>query len=665
MKPETTIQPSADFEAAVGSGAAAALDRNGHSAPALDFPLNGEADGALAAERMRVAWETAAGEPMAVVEDPWLFRAAQRAIAAIVLVLMSPVMVIVAAAVKLLSPGPILYGGRRVGQGMREFTIFKFRTLRVGAEAQIGQRLLTPQDRCYIPMGRFLKRTKLDEIPQLWNVIRGDMNIVGPRPVRPIFLREFLDTIPGYAKRFQMKPGITGLAQLRGGYFTSPAAKLRYELWYLRNRRPLLDLQIIGLTLFKLLNRWITLGGLLFVLFVFVSFMPSQVLSGFYVYAFGVRASLVHIAIAAMGLWLIARKRTSEERITLYRTPLAIPMGVFIALGLVSAALSVHHYQAARGALYYLATGFLITSTIVNGTFTRLLVERALQVVALSAVLISLVGIIDLAMLQGLRMDTLMAGWLSGPGMTATLGSPVVLATYLVLGVPALLYQLSQPRTDSWRDFWMAATTVTFIGILLTKSAIGLVAVSLVTLLVVWRLFPAAVVPCAIVFGPFVYLAATQAAVEWRQFLCGPDEGLCTFIADRSWTEFLFGLGPRTLGEYGLPAEMLQPEAASAHVRLLVENGFLGWLALLWILGTALVVLYRGHREASDPSMRALMWAVFCSVAGFVITLQRFSAFENLTLQVYFWGLLGIGMGAAVRLGPRRREYAIVLKLGH
>jgi hypothetical protein len=268
-------------------------------------------------------------------------------------------------------------------------------------------------------------------------------------------------------------------------------------------------------------------------------------------------------------------------------------------------------------------------------------------------------------MIAGVRMDTLMAGWLSGPGITATLGSPVVLATYLVLGVPALLYQLSQPRTGVWRDFWMAATTVTFIGILLTKSAIGLVAVSFVTLLVVWRLFPVALVPCAIVFGPFVYLAATRAALEWRQFLCGPGEGLCTFFADRPWTEFFFGLGPRTLGELGLPPEMLQPEAASAHVRLLVENGFLGWLALLWILGTALVVLYRAHREASDPGLRALMWAVFCSVMGFVVTLQRFSAFENLTLQVYFWGLLGIGMGAAVRFGPRRREYAIVLKLGH
>ena len=664
MKRETTIQPSAELEAAAGSGAATMLDQNGHGTPALELPLNGNG-GALDAERVRAAWEGVAGESLAEVQDAWLFRALQSTIAAIVLAVMSPVVAIVALAVKLLSPGPILYGGRRVGQGMREFTIYKFRTLRVGAEAQIGQRLLTPQDRCYIPMGRFLKRTKLDEIPQLWNVIRGEMNLVGPRPVRPIFLREFLESIPGYAKRFQMKPGITGLAQLRGGYFTSPAAKLRYELWYLRNRRPLLDFQIIALTLFKLLNRWITLGGLLFVLFVFVSFMPSEVLSGFYVYAFGVRASLVHIAITGMGLWLIVRKRTAEERVTLYRTPLAIPMGVFIGLGLMSAALSPHHYQAARGALYYLATGFLITSAIVNGTFTRLLVERALQVVALSAVIISMVGIVDLAMMVGLNMDTLMAGWLSGPGITATLGSPVVLATYLVLGVPALLYQLSQPRTGAWRDFWMAATTVTFIGVLLTKSAIGLVAVSLVTLLVVWRLFPAAVVPCAIVFGPFVYLAATRAAVEWRQFLCGPDEGLCAFFADRSWTEFLFGLGPRTLGELDLPADMLQPEAASAHVRLLVENGFLGWLALLWILGTALVVLYRAHREATDSGMRALMWAVFCSVAGFVITLQRFSAFENLTLQVYFWGLLGIGMGAAVRLGPRRREYAIVLKLGH
>lgn len=661
------VHSSVSLEAAA-SGSAAASPAGGaapRSSPiartdSAGKPANGEARESLA------AWRLAVGDSsLAATHDSWIFRSLQATAAAIVLVIMSPVMALVAMAVRMLSHGPILYRGIRVGQGMREFTIFKFRTLRVGAEAQIGQRLLTAQDRCYIPMGRFLKRTKLDELPQLWNVIRGDMNLVGPRPVRPIFLKEFLATIPGYARRFQMKPGITGLAQLRGGYFTSPTAKLRYELWYLRHRRPLLDLRIIVLTLFKLLNRWITLGGLLFTLFVFVSFIPSGLMSGFYIYAFGVRASAVHVAIATMGVWLIVRKRGSEERVTLYRTPLALPMAVFVILGLISAALSDHHYQAVRGALYYLATGFLITSVIVNGTFTRMLVERALQVIALSAVLISLLGIAEHAMTVGPRAESLVAGWLSGPGITATLGSPVVLATYLVLGVPALLYQLSKNHPGGWRDFWTAATTVAFIGILLTKSAIGMVALSFATLLVVWRLFPAALVPCSIVFAPFLYLTAVPALTEWRQVLCGPGEGLCTFLADTSWVRVLFGVGPRTLGELGLAENLLEAEAASAHVRLLVENGILGWLAMLWILVTALVVLYRGHREVRDPSLRALLWALFCSVAGFLITLQRFQAFENLTLQVFFWGLLGIGIGAAVRLGPRRREYAIVLKLGH
>ena len=659
MKSETTIHASGQMEAAGAIGSAApdgsvrttTVDTNSTT---IALPYEDD------------TWQHAArGQDLVEVRDPWLLRTIQSSLAATVLLIMTPIMGLVAIAVKLLSPGPIFYHGRRVGQGMREFTIYKFRTLRVGAEAQIGARLLTAQDRCYIPMGRFLKRTKLDELPQLWNVIRGQMNLVGPRPVRPIFVSEFLATIPGYVRRFQMKPGITGLAQLRGGYFTSPAAKLRYELWYLRHRTPLLDLRIIALTLFKLLNRWITLGGLLFVLFVFVSFMPSEVLSGFYVYAFGIRASAVHIAIAAMGIWLIARKPASEERVTLYRTPLAIPMGLFIVCGLVSAVFSPYHYQAVRGALYYLATGFLITSAIVNGTFTRLLVERAVQVVALSAVVISMVGIVDLALGVGLSGNQLVSGWLAGPGISATLGSPVVLATYLVLGVPALLYQLSKSEPGGWRDFWTAATTVAFIGILLTKSAIGLMAVSFATLLVVWRLFPAILAPCAIVLGPFVYVATTKALGEWHGHLCGPQGTYCALLAKASWSQLLFGFGPRTLGEYGLPASSLDAEAVSAHMRLLVENGILGWLGLLWILGTALVVLYRTQRDVRDRNLRALLWAVFCSVAGFLITLQRFSAFEDLTLQVFFWGLLGIGIGAAVRLGPRRREYAIVLKLGH
>jgi hypothetical protein len=361
----------------------------------------------------------------------------------------------------------------------------------------------------------------------------------------------------------------------------------------------------------------------------------------------------------------VRRKESAGDRIVLYRTPLMLPMAAFLGFAVVSATLSAYHYQAARGALYYVVTGFLITSGIVNGTFTRSLVERAVQVVALSAVAISVVGIVELAVAVGPRADTLVAGWLAGPGITATLGSPIVLATYLVLGVPALLYQLAVTEEGSRRDFWMAASTVAFIGILLTKSPVGLVALSVSALLVVWRLFPRALVPCALVLGPFVYISGGPTLLEWRQEICGPEGVLCTFLRNASWPQWLFGIGPRTLGEHALTPDLLDAERASAHARLIVENGVLGWAAIIWVFTTALVTLYRAQRELQDKGLRALLWAVFCSVVGFLITLQSFSAFENLTLQVFFWGVLGIGVGAAVRFGERRRDYAMVVKLGH
>jgi lipopolysaccharide/colanic/teichoic acid biosynthesis glycosyltransferase len=133
------------------------------------------------------------------------------------LVLLLPVSLAIAGLIKITSRGPVLYRGQRIGREMRPFTIFKFRTLLVDAEKRIGARLLTPGDPLYTPIGRFLKRTKLDEIPQLVNVLRGDMNLVGPRPIRPIFLATSLKEIESYGLRFVVRPGMTGLAQLRGG----------------------------------------------------------------------------------------------------------------------------------------------------------------------------------------------------------------------------------------------------------------------------------------------------------------------------------------------------------------------------------------------------------------------------------------------------------------
>jgi lipopolysaccharide/colanic/teichoic acid biosynthesis glycosyltransferase len=169
--------------------------------------------------------------------------------AAIGLVLMAPLFLALGLLIKLTSPGPILYRGLRVGKDGRIFTIYKFRTLQVGAEEKIGARLLNNRDTYYTSLGKFLKRTKFDELPQLMNVLKGEMNVVGPRPIRPIFLEKLCGDIPRYPVRFAVKPGMTGLAQVRGGYFTHPRNNLRYDLLYIKNRSLLLDLKLIALTL--------------------------------------------------------------------------------------------------------------------------------------------------------------------------------------------------------------------------------------------------------------------------------------------------------------------------------------------------------------------------------------------------------------------------------
>jgi len=199
----------------------------------------------------------------------------QPAVAALGFLVLLPVSLVIAIAIKLTSRGPILYRGTRIGRGMEPFTIYKFRTLMVDAEQRIGARLVTPTDPLYTPIGRFLRRYKLDEIPQLLNVVRGDMNMVGPRPVRPVFLATSVRDIPAYGERFRIRPGMTGLAQLRGGYFTHPRDKLRYDRIYIGRRGFWLDFKLVLATFVKLLNRWLTLGVLLGLIFLCASFVPA------------------------------------------------------------------------------------------------------------------------------------------------------------------------------------------------------------------------------------------------------------------------------------------------------------------------------------------------------------------------------------------------------
>jgi exopolysaccharide biosynthesis polyprenyl glycosylphosphotransferase len=156
-----------------------------------------------------------------------------------------PALLAGALAVRATSPGPILYRQLRVGRGQRPFTLLKLRTMRTDAEAESGEVLAQPGDPRLIPCGAFLRRFRLDEVPQLFNVLQGAMSLVGPRPERPGFVQRYLKEVPGYAERFSLAPGVTGLAQVNGEYHSSPQNKLRYDLAYAANWTLWLDLSIL------------------------------------------------------------------------------------------------------------------------------------------------------------------------------------------------------------------------------------------------------------------------------------------------------------------------------------------------------------------------------------------------------------------------------------
>src|SRR5262245_52991544 len=380
-------------------------------------------------------------------------RAIQILLCLIGLVACSPVLLLVAGAVKLSSRGPVFYRGRRVGKDERIFEIYKFRTLQVDPEQKIGARLLTEGDAVYTPIGKFLKRWKLDELPQLFNVIKGDMSLVGPRPVRPIFLERFKREIPGYARRFQVRPGATGLAQLRGGYWTEPRNKLRYELVYIRHQSLVLDLKLMGLTFVKIFNRFVTASAVMAGLFLVASFFPSGLYPWLYISVRGVRVNLLYMAIVVFGLWIIAKK-TYSNRLYLYRSPVYWPMVVFALIGVVSTSFSADPETALRGTAYYVITGFLVALTLLNARLTGEFGRSAATLAGLACFALSLLGLFELALMKHSAAAAQAGGvrLASASAIKATFARSDVLAAYLVLGFPLLLCQLVHSRTRHGRD---------------------------------------------------------------------------------------------------------------------------------------------------------------------------------------------------------------------
>lgn len=178
----------------------------------------------------------------------------------ILLILASPFMLITAILVKTTSPGPIIYKQVRITKNQKEFSIYKFRSMSATAEAKSGPVLAKSNDARVTPVGKFIRAVRFDELPQIFNVLKGDMSIVGPRPERPFFVDQFNEENPYYYLRHNVRAGITGYAQVYGKYVSDYNSKLRFDLLYIKKYSLLLDLKILLQTIKILFDKMSSQG---------------------------------------------------------------------------------------------------------------------------------------------------------------------------------------------------------------------------------------------------------------------------------------------------------------------------------------------------------------------------------------------------------------------
>ena len=170
----------------------------------------------------------------------------------VALILFSPIMLVVAILVKKSSPGPIFFAQERIGLGNKPFKMYKFRSMGVQDPKKEAKEWTTKNDARVTPVGRIIRKTSLDELPQFWNVLKGDMSLIGPRPERPLFVEKFKEEIPRYMIKHQVRPGITGWAQVNGFRGdTSIRSRIEHDLYYIENWSLGLDIKILFLTFFK------------------------------------------------------------------------------------------------------------------------------------------------------------------------------------------------------------------------------------------------------------------------------------------------------------------------------------------------------------------------------------------------------------------------------
>jgi len=595
-----------------------------------------------------------------------LSRVIQVTVSVAGLIVMLPVAAVLAAAIKVVSPGPVLYRGERVGRGGRIFTILKFRTLEVNAEKKIGARLLRKDDVFYHRLGKFLKRSKLDEIPQLLNVIRGEMNMVGPRPIRPVFMEKLTAAIPRYARRLDVRPGMTGLAQLRGGYYTTDRNKWRYDMLYIANRSFRLDLSILLMTFIKLLQRWLTTGTMLCLLVLFVSFMPAGIVGSMSLQVLGVSFNPLIPAILAAGAYLAIHAGKSNKWF-ISHSAVDWPMLAFVFLTLMAVPFSVSPLTAFRGLVYMCVTGFFAAFVLVNLRPDLRFARRGFQLLGLIGGGLALIGLGE-SLLAVLRPTG------AGVRSTATLGSPLALTAYLVACFPMALCELLAAATRNVRRLWLAVCILIAAAVIAAGSRLGpaaLLVSAAVLLIKAGIVTPRRMLACSLgcIILLSVFAAERYAPASVARDAIQEGKAAAAAIQQSPFHQLLIGYGSKTV-TYPTASKSVRRFAwseslpNSTYLTLLLENGVAGFCLMTWL--AALVVREISLAARNQPRELELhLWGLAAALCGLAVAAISFCIFHNLTTQLLFWAIVGTALGLCVRYGRRDHGALLVMRFGH
>jgi hypothetical protein len=329
---------------------------------------------------------------------------------------------------------------------------------------------------------------------------------------------------------------------------------------------------------------------------------------------------------------------------------------------LFASLLSAEPGSAVQGVLYYVATGFFLTFLIVTTRLSQTEANQIATVVGLSAVAVSLIGLTQIGLENQL-------GAQSAPRMSSTLGNPVLLATYLVLGLPFLLTQMLHSRTREVRDLWVACATIALVGVFLTQTRMGFVALLVTFGTFLWRSRYRLLAISALVIimvglialgGERLRLSLPEVTAEAARRGEAVGE---VFAAPAS--ELLLGVGSiRRQAVSPIPEKDRPWISSNMHLTLIRQHGLIGWGLMLWIFGATMAALYRGYDNIHDPHMKRIVWAIFSSMVGVLISMTDANVFFSVTIQIFFWGMVGVGLGIITHLTGRRPTFRVLWRFG-